>query len=101
MEGHRTHADGKVDQKGEDDAGLRRVPQAVPDALDAQVDEDQVGERVDELSNVIRDIIILRQYVSRVIQAEEDEALNNTSSHQFRVEVCSPQKPSLASLYGI
>lgn len=72
------------------------VQDAIPNTLEAEIHEDQVRQCVDKLGTIRRDVIVLS--VSAILEPTMSyrEALL-TSSHQFKVEVCSPQMPSRAS----
>lgn len=59
MEGHGAQANDHISQVRDDEDPVMAEAQAVADAHDAKVYENEVGHGVDELSTVRRDVVVL------------------------------------------
>lgn len=60
MESHRAEADHYIADESHYEDGRMRVPEAVPYAFYTEIDKDEIGERIDCLSAVRRDVVVLR-----------------------------------------
>lgn len=59
MKGHRPQADYDIAEEGQDKNPLMSVGEHIPQALNPEPHEDQVGNRVDDLGAVETDVVIL------------------------------------------
>ena len=90
-----TTSDKQIANKGNEKDCVMSILQAIAYALGSEVHEQQVRERVDHLSRIVSDNVVL-QIVSNILSLHPIYlgTSTHTSSHQSRVDVTGENQPS-------
>lgn len=106
MEEKTARANHQISAESDQEDLVMLIAATADDPLDAQPHEEQVGQGIDNLGGVDGGIVILARWSAspaHVVSLETSESreVNNTSSHQLRVEVTGLQNPALVGGYGM